>query len=1717
MRRKNLQARILAAVLSASMVVSMCPVTASAAPEFPAAEAESGTDTGTDTDVPEGNPDSDTEEPSSGGSGSEDQGEPGSGGENDAGQSGDGEEGNGSTEQPGGNGGGDDGTETGGTGEGETDPEEPGSGEGTGTGGENPDSEESPTWVLMNIPYADFYKAELNENDIEVDAFSSATLNKSRTGTMVSGSYHVNADGSDITGVTFPVKLMEGVNLSKYKKVTDASSVEITVENRGQTSTTKYEGKDALFESASYSYYVLSETSEPEFYKELSLNEDGELSFSEVKGKATENPTEVKGVEAVFTTKSSYGDYQLDLDCDELADVTSIYGVIISTAEGRDYGLRHMENIWQKIKLSWATGFTTAVHGCPTSSDHYKAMMGQTITGLTYYTDQGIYKISLAEKVYVPLKFAYTLEVADASLDSGSTTVKLEGLPADYKPVFTVEGLKGAVANAETITFDKDAEKGEYQLKVHDSGNKYADITTTFMLTTSGWPVVYDQETCKLVPAENYSQEDVENYVKAITAVKVDDISYAPSGRNSMKIINEDGSLKTDAEAIKDLSEGKSYKIVVLATGYKDLEFSYNSWIWVLMNIPYADFYEADVNNTVKVDAFTSATLSKTRSGSLVSGSYHVNADGSDITGVIFPVKVSRTTDLTKYTRIKDDASVEITVTNRGQTSTTKYEGKDALFESASYSYYVLNEEPKYYKELSADENGVLSFGETQGESKMLANVEAEFLTDTTYGDYQINLTQEELTKAESIYGVILHTEENSDYGLRHMENIWQNTKLSWATGFTKDVHGCPTSSEHYKAMMGQTITGFTYYTSDGIYEVSLKNAVYVPIKFDYELEVKDAEVASGSTTITFTYPNDLTNYNPVYSVEGLEKAVIEGTNIKFDAATTKNDEYTLRIHDQSGKYADITTTFMLTATGWPVSYDKENNKLIPAENYSQEDVANYVKAITAVSVNGTSYAAAGRGAVPIINEDGSLKIDAAPIVKKGEYTISISAVGYKNFEFDYKVDHSWVLMNIPYADFYQADVNNAYPVDAFTSATLNKTRTGSLVSGSYHVNADGSDITGVTFPVKVSGAVDLPAEKEIKDDAVVEISVTNRGQTSTTTYRGKDALFESDSYSYYVLDEIPAIYKEASIDEDGHLVFGAIQGEVVTLEAADREFLTETGYGDYQLNLTCDPLNEVSSIYGVVISTEEGSDYGLRHMENIWQKTKLSWCTGFTPDVHGCPTSSMHYAKMMGQTIKEVTYYTNSGIYKVPLKEPVYVPIKFNYTLTVADTLLGKGSTKVKVTGMPKGFDAAYSVKGADGKTVSGISATKTKVTFDKNATEKGVYTLVIHDKKDAYADMQATFSLNTSDLPVTYDETAKKLTSAGTHIQADADAYVNAISSVSVNGVSYAASGRGAVTIINADGSLKTDAAQISAEGIYEIAVSVPGYVDCEFTYVNTSREGLYVYLAQKEVTYTGKAIKPTVYVSYNGEVLSAKNYKVKYNNNTKVTGTPAKVTVTGKKGYSGEATAEFTIVAKNLTDKDVTATCAEVLRKARLSDPKPVVKWGKKTLKKGTDYEVTPGNEPDAVTGIRSVTITGKGNYAGTIDTSCHYYEVKASKIGVVKIDSKPYTGMLHTPKINVTTSGLTEGTDYTVSYLNNLNKGTAKAVIKGLGKYGGTKTVTFKITAKKITDESITAKKDADGNIVVMDGKTMLKAGVDYTVNKNKTIIKSKGNYTGSKSI
>ena len=124
---------------------------------------------------------------------------------------------------------------------------------GGSSGGGSSSSRSDYSYVLMNIPYDEFYKAELNENAPAVDAVSSATMNKTRSG-LAAGSYHVNADGSDITGVIYPVRVKTS-DLSGLTQVTDSSSVSITTTLKGKTSTTEYKGQNALFESESHSYY----------------------------------------------------------------------------------------------------------------------------------------------------------------------------------------------------------------------------------------------------------------------------------------------------------------------------------------------------------------------------------------------------------------------------------------------------------------------------------------------------------------------------------------------------------------------------------------------------------------------------------------------------------------------------------------------------------------------------------------------------------------------------------------------------------------------------------------------------------------------------------------------------------------------------------------------------------------------------------------------------------------------------------------------------------------------------------------------------------------------------------------------------------------------------------------------------------------------------------------------------------------------------------------------------------------------------------------------------------------------------------------------------------------------------------------------------------------------------------------------------------------------
>ena len=436
-------------------------------------------------------------------------------------------------------------------------------------------AEKKETYVLMNIPYAAFYKSETTKNDVDVDVFTSATKNKTRTTGLAGGSYHENTDGTKIDGITFAVKVDPSVDLTKYKEVKDTDKVDITVTKRGQTSTTTLEGKDTLFENETYAYYPLTEA--PANYKEVSMDKDGKLVFSEVKGQKAEALT---GVTAELLTQSSYGDYQLNLDGlpEDKIGSSNVNAVVVKTTDGTAYGLRHLENIWKGKKLAWSTGYTESVHGCPTSSAHYASMMGKTIDSIEYYTTNGLYTIDVND-LYVPVKFAKTedaVKVVDADISAGKTAIELN-LRDDFDPEYTVEGLNVKVeGNVLTFKADSSINPGKYTLTVKDKNGKYADLKTTFILSTTDMPATYDADNKKLTVAENSNKEAFNTYIGNITSVNVNGTDYAARGKGSVKIIDKDGTLVTDAAPFKDAAAGTEFQITVTSTGYTTpLTFTY--------------------------------------------------------------------------------------------------------------------------------------------------------------------------------------------------------------------------------------------------------------------------------------------------------------------------------------------------------------------------------------------------------------------------------------------------------------------------------------------------------------------------------------------------------------------------------------------------------------------------------------------------------------------------------------------------------------------------------------------------------------------------------------------------------------------------------------------------------------------------------------------------------------------------------------------------------------------------------------------------------------------------------------------------------------------------------------------------------------------------------------------------------------------------------------
>ena len=288
--------------------------------------------------------------------------------------------------------------------------------------------------------------------------------------------------------------------------------------------------------------------------------------------------------------------------------------------------------------------------------------------------------------------------------------------------------------------------------------------------------------------------------------------------------------------------------------------------------------------------------------------------------------------------------------------------------------------------------------------------------------------------------------------------------------------------------------------------------------------------------------------------------------------------------------------------------------------------------------------------------------------------------------------------------------------------------------------------------------------------------------------------------------------------------------------------------------------------------------------------------------------------------------------------------------------------------------------------------------------------------------------------------------------------------------------------------------------------------------------------VNLETQSYTYDGKEKKPTVTVNYRTDaLLPGTDYSVTYSNN--INAGIATVKVEGIGNYQGEQTVTF-IIEK--ADPKLTFESSSVNKTTLDAD-------FTNELTKTTDGTVTFKSSDTNVATVSStsgkVTIKGEGtatitataaegtNYkSGSAEYTLTVVDGRTDVSGLtVSLSATSYTydGKAKEPTVTVKNGStiLTAGTDYTVSYSDNTNAGTATAKVAGAGKYKGEKSVTFTISkadakltfadsalTKKTTDAAFTntLTKTTDGSVTFKSSNTKV-----ATVNSTSGLVTIKG--------
>ena len=572
---------------------------------------------------------------------------------------------------------------------------------------------------------------------------------------------------------------------------------------------------------------------------------------------------------------------------------------------------------------------------------------------------------------------------------------------------------------------------------------------------------------------------------------------------------------------------------------------------------------------------------------------------------------------------------------------------------------------------------------------------------------------------------------------------------------------------------------------------------------------------------------------------------------------------------------------------------------------------------------------------------------------------------------------------NLSYADFYYGELKDVKEdttldltsdkaasyresgmYDAVSSATTNKYK--NYFSSTYsedNTSEQGGSIIGIKdVNIAVPTSLYENAKKAISDNK----ECSNK-------------LLEIIS-SMKLSDTTPSEYK--ILNGDGTLT--AMKSEVIEDTSDTLTIKTQSSYGQYEVdpvtseNSPLSNLDAKKSLLGIIVEDEDGTKYGMEHLENIYGGGKFSFAVtdGFK-EKHGNTIDYKRHEDLQGKTIKKVTYLVKNGadiVINTNLKCKTLAGSD-SIKATANDNFKDGATVSVDTAAVPSGSNYTLSSVSM-GKTVltEGTDYTYANNTLTIKATDNtgvGSYSMVFTD--DTYSDIVASFTLEsgykTGDISI--NKNNQVTLPSGVNFKK----YVNNITSIKINGVEK--TGKGgikATDLFDADGNINFNAAIKGKDGSstpvfadksasYTIELTSTGYPSVSGTVqLNTSILEASIKKAEeldssKYTAETWKALQTALTEAK--EAKSANTQAIVDAANTKLT-----EALSGLKEKAVTPSKPATPSNPDTTTTKKPAT-KPALKKSNVKLSKPVLKVGKTTknkakvtwkkVKKATGYEI------------------------------------------------------------------------------------------------------------------------------------------------------------------